>query len=92
MLSKYRQIIVTIIIAMLAALSTYYTTLAGMQVEIAGKAEETFVITLDKRITTLETHLTDSFATKDDFFRLKEDLITRLARIETQLNHQGAGY
>ena len=88
MWEKYRQIIVTIIIAVLAAVSTYYTTLTSLKIEMAGKAEETFVATLDKRISNLETRLAGNFATKEDFFRLREDLITRLMRIEVQLNQK----
>jgi hypothetical protein len=88
MWERYRQIIVTIIVAILAAISTYYTTLTGIKIEMAGKAEDAFVTTLDKRISNLETHLADSFATKEDFFTLKGELITRLTRIEAQLDQK----
>ena len=53
---------------------------------MAKKAEETFVASLDKRISNLEIRLSENFATKEDFFQLKEDLILRLSRIEVQLN------
>ena len=86
MLRRYRSFIVTIIIAILAALSTYYTTIAGLKLEMAGKAEETFVASLDKRISNLEIRLAENFATKEDFYRLKEELILRLSRIEARLD------
>ena len=88
MWERSRQIAVTLLIALLAAISTYYTTIAGLRIEMAGKAEDKFVVTLDKRISNLEIRLADSFATKDDIYKLKEDLIIRLTRIEAQLNQE----
>jgi hypothetical protein len=88
MWERYRQVIVTLIVALLAAISTYYTTLTSLKIEMAGKAEDKFVTTLDKRISNLEVRLAGHFATKDDFFRLREDVITRLIRIEAQLNQR----
>jgi len=85
---RYKQIAVTILIALLAALSTYYTTIAGLRLEVAGKAEESIVTSLDKRISNLEIRLAGNFATKEDFFKLKEDLVTRLSRIEARLNQK----
>ena len=85
---RYKQVAVTILIALLAALSTYYTTIAGLRLEVAGKAEESMVASLDKRISNLEIRLADNFATKEDFFKLKEDLVIRLSRIEARLNQK----
>jgi predicted Holliday junction resolvase-like endonuclease len=85
---RYKQIAVTILIALLAAVSTYYTTIAGLRLEVAGKAEESLVTSLDKRISNLEIRLAGNFATKEDFFKLKEDLVTRLSRIEACLNQK----
>ncbi len=73
-------------IALIAGLSAYYTTIGGIKLEVAQKAEETFVASLDKRISNLEVRLAENFATKEDFFQLREDLILRLNRIEVQLN------
>lgn len=92
MWERSRQIFVTLLIALLAAISTYYTTIAGLRIEMAGKAEDKFVATLDKRISNLEVRLADSFATKDDIYKLKEDLIVRLSRIEAQLNQEDRNF
>jgi predicted Holliday junction resolvase-like endonuclease len=86
MWKRYRGFLVTIIIAVMAALSTYYTTIAGLKLEMADKAEETIVTSLDKRISNLEIRLSENFATKEDFYLLKEELIVRLSRIEGRLN------
>jgi len=86
MWEKYRNIGISIVIALIAGLSAYYTTIGGIKLEVAQKAEETFVASLDKRISNLEVRLAENFATKEDFFQLREDLILRLNRIEVQLN------
>jgi len=86
MWEKYRNIAISIMIALIAGLSAYYTTIGGIKLEVAQKAEETFVASLDKRISNLEVRLAENFATKEDFFQLREDLILRLNRIEVQLN------
>jgi hypothetical protein len=53
---------------------------------MVGKAEQSYANSLDNRISKLEVRLAGSFATKEDFFRLKEELINRLSRIEARLN------
>ena len=83
---RYRNLVITVAVVILAALSTYYTTIAGIKVDMADKAEEAFVTSLDKRISNLEIRLSENFATKKDFYLLKEDLIVRLSRIEARLN------
>lgn len=88
MASKYRDYALTIMLVILAALSTYYTTIQSLKVELSGKAEENLVASLDKRISNLETRLAENFATKKDFYQLKEDLLLRLTRIETRLDSQ----
>ncbi|OQX92312.1 MAG: hypothetical protein B6D58_03730 [candidate division Zixibacteria bacterium 4484_95] len=86
MWKRYRGFVGTIIIAIMAALSTYYTTIAGLKLEMADKAEESIVTNLDKRISNLEVRLAENFATKEDFYQLKEELIVRLSRIEARLD------
>lgn len=85
---KYRDYALTIVLVILAALSTYYTTIESLKVELSGKAEENLVASLDKRISNLEIRLAENFATKKDFYQLKEDLLLRLTRIETRLDNQ----
>jgi hypothetical protein len=91
MWEKFRHIAISILIALLAALSTYYTTIGSLKLELAGKAEEKFVSNLDKRLSNLEVRLADNFATKKDFYQLREDLIVRLSRIEIHLNRKETG-
>jgi len=88
MAAKYRDYALTIVLIILAALSAYYTTIESLKVELSGKAEETLVANLDKRLSNLETRLAENFATKRDFYQLKEDLLLRLTRIETRLDNR----
>jgi hypothetical protein len=88
MARSVRDFALTIGLAIIAALSIYYTTIESLKLELRGKAEETFVANLDKRISGLEVKLADNFATKRDFYQLKEDLLVRLTRIEIQLDGQ----
>jgi predicted Holliday junction resolvase-like endonuclease len=89
--AKYRDYALTIVLVILAALSAYYTTIESLKVELSGKAEENLVANLDKRLSNLETRLAENFATKRDFYQLKEDLLLRLTRIETRLDNR-SGY
>jgi hypothetical protein len=88
MAKTYRDYALTIVLVILAALSTYYTTIGSIKIELAGKAEETLVANLDKRLFNLESRLAENFATKKDFYQLKEDLLLRLTRIESRLDTQ----
>lgn len=88
MWKRWRNYVVSIVVAVLAALSTYYTTINGIKINVATKAEEKFVANLDKRISMLEVRLAENFATKEDFYKLKEDLIIRLSRIEININRK----
>jgi len=88
MAAKYRDYALTIVLVILAALSTYYTTIESLKGELSGKAEENLVASLDKRISNLEIRLAENFATKKDFYQLKEDLLLRLTRIETRLDNK----
>ena len=85
MWERYRQFIITVLVIIVTALSTYYTTIESLKLEVAGKAEDKFVATLDKRISNLEIRLAENFATKEDFYRLKEDLLIRLSGIEAHI-------
>lgn len=78
--------LLTIALALLAALSAYYSTIEGLKVELAGKAEEAFVANLDKRLSNLEIRLTENFASRNDILQLRHELIDRLYRIEGRLN------
>jgi len=88
MWERYRQFIITVIVIIVTALSTYYTTIESLKLEVAGKAEDKFVATLDKRISNLEIRLAENFATREDFYQLKEELLIRLSSIEAYIGQK----
>ena len=66
-------------------LAAYYTTVSGLKLELAGKADGAALAAMDKKITAVEVQLTERFMTKDDFYRPKDEILQRLNRIETKL-------
>ena len=66
-------------------LAAYYTTVAGLKLELAGKADGAAVAAMDKNITAIEVQLAERFMTKDDFYRLKDEMLERLGKIEAKL-------
>ena len=75
--------VLAVIIA--AALSGYFAAYTGLRVELAGKAEERYVAEVDIRLSQMETVINERFATKNDLFDFKREVLTKLAAIETVL-------
>ncbi len=86
MINRRLDTLLTIALALLAALSAYYSTVENLKLELAGKAEDAFVAGLDKRLSNLETRLAENFAGREDIFRLKQEIVERLYRIENRLD------
>ncbi len=66
-------------------LAAYYTTVAGLKLELASKADAAAVAEMEKKMTAVEIQLSERFMTKEDFYRMKEEISGRLAKIETKL-------
>ncbi len=66
-------------------LAAYYTTVAGLKLELAGKADGAVVAAMDKKITAVEVQLAERFMTREDFYRLKDEMLERLSKIEAKL-------
>ncbi len=66
--------------------TAYYTTIAGIKLDLSKKAETQMVNQLDKRLSNIEVLLKRNFLTKDEFHRFSEDLQKRLTRIEYHLS------
>ena len=66
-------------------LAAYYTTITGLKLELAGKADGVALAAMDKKITSVEVQLAELFTTKDDFYRLKGEMLERLGKIEAKL-------
>ena len=66
-------------------LAAYYTTVSGLRLELAGKADAATVAAMDKKITMVEVQLSERFMTKEDFYRMRDEMLARLGKIETKL-------
>ncbi|HLG93669.1 MAG TPA: hypothetical protein VI546_02430 [candidate division Zixibacteria bacterium] len=69
-------------------LAAYYTTLSGLKLELAGKADASSLAAMDKKVTAVEVQLAERFMTKDDFYRLREEMLKRLGKIEAKLKRK----
>lgn len=66
-------------------LAAYYTTVAGLKLELAEKADAAAVAQMDKKIAAVEIQISERFMTKEDFYRLKDEMLERLGKIEVRL-------
>jgi hypothetical protein len=66
-------------------LAAYYTTIAGIKLELVSKADSSTMAAMEKKMTAVEIQLSERFMTREDFYRMKEEISGRLAKIETNL-------
>jgi len=81
----FRKPIFGFILTLLGMSAAYFTTIGSIRMSLAEKAESELVDVIDKRITRLEVVITEGMITKDNFFEFKEDIESRLSRIEYHL-------
>ena len=74
--------VVTMIFGIVAA---YFLTIQSLKLELSDKAENNVVATLDKRLSGMEILLRERTVSKEDFFRLSQQIESRLTRIELRL-------
>jgi hypothetical protein len=79
------QFLVAFFVTAFGIITAYYTTIAGIKLDLSKKAESEMVNQLDKRLSNIEILLGKNFLTKDEFYNFSEDLQKRLTRIEYQL-------
>jgi hypothetical protein len=75
------QLINFVMIALTIA-AGYFMTIQSLRLELAGKAENVTVETLDKKLGNLEVLFREGGISKEEFFRFSRDVESRLARIE----------
>lgn len=79
------QFLITFFVTVFGVLTAYYTTIAGIKLDLAHKAEVQIVNELDKRLSNLELLLKENFMTKKEFFELKDQINQRLLKIEMKI-------
>ncbi|HXF49631.1 MAG TPA: hypothetical protein VNL73_09455 [Verrucomicrobiae bacterium] len=66
-------------------LAAYYTTVSGLKLELAGKADGAAVVSMEKKVAAVEVQLAERFMTKEDFYRMRDEMLERLGKIEAKL-------
>jgi hypothetical protein len=69
-------------------LAAYYTTVSGLKLELATKADAVSVAAMKKKMAAVEVQIAERFMTKDDFYRLRDELLERLNKIEAKLEKE----
>jgi hypothetical protein len=80
------QFLVAFFVTALGIITAYYTTIAGIKLDLSQKAESVVVNQLDRRLSNIEVLLNQNFLTKEEFYQFSQDLQNRLNRIEYQLS------
>lgn len=75
----------SILAALTAALTAYYSTVYGIRLTVNEKADRATVEQIDRRLIEIETVIKTDVARRDDLQALREEVRSRLGRIETVL-------
>ncbi len=76
---------ITIIATAFAVGAAYLGTISDLKLALAEKADRRAVEQIDVRLARIEVLLAEQLLTRDDFQILRDDLVTRLGRIEREL-------
>ncbi len=80
-----RHAVAAIVVIVIAALTAYHTTVAGIELALSDKADRNVVESLSQRLLTIETLLRTDVAQRNEFIDLRDEMQRRLTRIETLL-------
>ncbi len=72
----------------LSIAAAYFMTIQSLKIELAAKAENAVVETLDKKLANFEVLLREGVVSKEEFYRFSKEVDSRLARIEYHLTNQ----
>ena len=86
------QFLVAFFVTAFGIITAYYTTIAGIKLDLSQKAESAVVNQLDKRLSNIELLLNQNFLTKEEFHQFSQDLQNRLNRIEFQLSEMNSPF
>jgi hypothetical protein len=81
--------VISILMFILGLAAAYFTTISTIKIELAEKAESALVATMDTRLAELEVVITEGRVKKDEFYEFRNEVESRLARIESYLIKQG---
>jgi len=85
----FNRSLINFIVILLGMSAAYFTTIGSIKIKLAEKAESVLVETLDKRLARLEVVIIEGRVSKDEFFEFKNNIESRLNRIECYLIENG---
>ncbi len=77
------------IVVLFGMVAAYFTTIGSIKIQLAEKAESALVEAIDKKLAALEVTIIDGRISKDEFYLFKNDIESRLIRIEAYLSEDG---
>jgi hypothetical protein len=80
--------VLNLLMIALSIAAAYFMTIQSLKIELAAKAENGVVETLDKKLANLEVLLREGVVSKEEFYRFSKEVDSRLARIEYHLTNQ----
>lgn len=83
-----RRAVAAMIVIVIAAVTAYHTTVAGIELALSDKADRAVVESLSQRLSTIETLLRTDVAQRNEFIEFRDEMQRRLTRIETLLERQ----
>jgi Tfp pilus assembly protein PilO len=79
------RLVMTIIATAFAVGAAYLGTINELKLSLAEKADRRAVEKIDLRLARIEVLINEHLPTKDEFHQLRDALLVRLARIESEL-------
>lgn len=77
---------------LLGLAAAYFLTIQSLNIEVASKADQATVETLDKKLTNIEVILREGVVSKEQFYEFSKEMEKRLSRIEYLLEEKTGEY
>jgi hypothetical protein len=82
---KFNNQTINLVVLILSVTAAYFMTIQSIKIDLAAKAEDAVVETLDKKLVGFEVILKEGVVSKREFFDFTKDMEVRLDRIERHL-------
>ncbi|MBI5267855.1 MAG: hypothetical protein HY851_11550 [candidate division Zixibacteria bacterium] len=80
--------VINVVTMLFGVVAAYFLTIQSLKLELSAKAENRVVDTLDKRLSGLEILLKERTVSKEELFRMSQQIDSRLTRIELHLTNE----
>lgn len=83
--TRLTQFFVALILTACGVVAGYVTTIYGLKLDLAAKADSSVVADIDRKLTRIEVILEETVLTKDEFHRFGGELQERLDKLESRI-------